>query len=97
MTGVGVVHDDGLFGPTVDIHVCRAYAKDVCALIDNVALAENVALLLQIGDMHGDGAAREIQLGGKLVLGDGRVLLDDMKNFGFSFCHGFTTGQKFIF
>ena len=96
MTGVGVVHDDRLFGPAVDVYVCRAHAEDIRALIDNVALAEKVALLLQIGNMHGDGAAREVQLGCQLVLGDGGVLLDDMKNFGFTFCHGFTTGQKFI-
>ena len=80
----------------MDVYVCRAHAEDIRALIDNVALAEKVALLLQIGNMHGDGAAREVQLGCQLVLGDGGVLLDDMKNFGFTFCHGFTTGQKFI-
>lgn len=58
MTGVGVVHDDRLFGPAVDVYVRRAHAEDIRALIDNVALAENVALLLQIGNMHGDGSLR---------------------------------------
>ena len=97
MAGVGVVHNDGLFRPAVDVHVCRAHAEHVCAFIYNVALAENVALLLQICDVDGYRAPGEIQLRGQLVLRDGGVLLNDMEYFSFAFGHGSTSGQKFIF
>ena len=81
----------------MDIYVCRAHAEHVRAFIYNVALAENVAFLLQIRDVDGYRAPGEIQLRGQLVLRDGGVLLNDMEYFSFAFGHGSTSGQKFIF
>jgi len=52
--GVAVLHDDGRPGPAVDVDVGRADAHHVKGIVHDVALSQNIALLLQIGDVHGD-------------------------------------------
>ena len=38
----------------MDVHIRRAHAQHIAAAVEDVALAENVALFLQIGDVVRD-------------------------------------------
>ena len=87
-TGVGVLHDGDLAGPAADVHIHAAHHGDVGGRVDDIALAGDVALFHQVGDVHRHGGSGDPSLVCQLLLGDQGVLFDPVQKLPLTLGHG---------
>ena len=87
-TGVGVLHDGDLAGPAADVHIHAAHHGDVGGCVNDVALAGDVALFHQVGDVHRHGGSGDPSLVCQLLLGDQGVLFDPVQKLPLTLGHG---------
>ena len=87
-TGVGVLHDGNLAGPAADVHIHAAHHGDIGGRVDDVALAGDVALFHQVGDVHRHGGSGDPRLVRQLLLGDQGIFLDPVQKLPLSLGHG---------
>ena len=88
-TGVGVLHDGDLAGPAADVHIHAAHHSDIGGCVDDVALAGDVALFHQVGDVHRHGGSGDPRLACQLLLGDQGVLFDPVQKLPLPLGHGY--------
>ena len=88
LAGVGVGSHQLPVGPAADVHVDAANHHRVGRCADDVALAGDVALLHQVGDVHRHRRAGDARLVCQLLLGDQGVLLNPPENLPFPLGHG---------
>ena len=86
--GVGVLHDGDLAGPAADVHIHAAHHSDVGGRVDDIALAGDVALFHQVGDVHRHGGPGDPRLVCQLLLGDQGVLFDPVQKLPLPLGHG---------
>ena len=86
--GVGVLHDGNLAGPAADVHIHAAHHGDIGGCVNDVALAGDVALFHQVGDMHRHGGSGDPRLVCQLLLGDQGVLFDPVQKLPLTLGHG---------
>ena len=87
-TGVGVLHDGDLAGPAADVHIHAAHHGDVGGRVDDIALAGDVALFHQVGDVHRHGGPGDPRLVCQLLLGDQGVLFNPVQKLPLPLGHG---------
>ena len=85
--GVGVLHDGDLAGPAADVHIHAAHHGDIGGCVDDVALAGDVALFHQVGDVHRHGGSGDPSLVCQLLLGDQGVLFDPVQKLPLTLGH----------
>ena len=73
---VGVLHHQHLAGPAADVHVHAAHHGDIGGRVDNVALAGDIALFHQVGDVYRHRGTGDPGLVRQLLLGDKRIFLN---------------------
>ncbi len=88
--GVGILRDHGGKGAAADVHVHAAGNDRVGPGAQDVALARNVTLLHQIGNVHRDGGARNPRAFRQCLLRDHRIRFDPLQKLPFPLCHGIT-------
>ena len=86
-TGVGVLHDGNLAGPAADVHIHAAHHGDIGGCVNDVALAGDVALFHQVGDVHRHGGSGDPSLVCQLLLGDQGVLFDPVQKLPLTLGH----------
>ena len=86
--GVGVLHDGDLTGPAADVHIHAAHHGDVGGRVDDVALAGDVALFHQVGDVHRHRGPGDPRLVCQLLLGDQGVLFNPVQKLPLPLGHG---------
>ena len=86
--GVGVLHDGDLAGPAADVHIHAAHHGDIGGCVNDVALAGDVALFHQVGDVHRHGGSGDPSLVCQLLLGDQGVLFDPVQKLPLTLGHG---------
>ena len=79
-----------------DIDVRAAKHQRVFFLLQNVAFAENVALLRKVRDVNRYGGTGDSQKVRELVLRDGGILTQDLQEFLFPVCHSLPPKLVFI-
>ena len=87
--GIGVPHDGDLAGPAADVHIYAAHHSDIGGRVDDVALAGDVALFHQVGDVHRHGGSGDPRLACQLLLGDQGVLFDPVQKLPLPLGHGY--------
>ena len=85
--GVGVLHDGDLAGPAADVHIHTAHHGDVGGRVDDVALAGDVALFHQVGDVYRHGGSGDPRLVRQLLLRDQGIFLDPVQKLPLSLGH----------
>ena len=86
--GIGVPHDGNLTGPAADVHIHAAHHGDVGGRVDDVALAGDVALFHQVGDVHRHRGPGDPRLVCQLLLGDQGVLFNPVQKLPLPLGHG---------
>ena len=89
--GVGILCHQFLTGGAADVHVHPAHHHCVGGGADDVALAVDVALFHQIGDVDGHRRAGDARPVGQLLLGDQGIFLNPLEDLGFPLGHGDTS------
>ena len=86
--GVGVMLHRHLRRPAADVHVDAAHHRHIGRRVDDVALAGDIPLFHQVGDVHRHGGPGDAGLFRQLLLGDQGIFLDPVQDLPFPLGHG---------
>jgi len=78
-------------GPPADVQVDAPHDYHIRSGADDVALAGDMALLHQIGDVYRHRRAGDARFVRQLLLGDQGVLLNPLENLPFPLSHGLSS------
>ena len=84
---IGIPRHQPVGADRADVHVHAAHHHDVLLLPEQVAPPGDVALLHQVGDMHGGAGTGDARLLRQLLLGDQRVLPYPLQYLSLTLCH----------
>ena len=84
---VGVPRHQGLIGPAPNVHVDSAHHHGVAGAAQHIALARQIALLGQVGDVHGHRGFAAACLFRQLLVGDHGVLGDIVQDLSLPLGH----------
>ena len=88
---VGVRRHQLPVGPPADVQVDAPHDYHIRSGADDVALAGDMALLHQIGDVYRHRRAGDARFVRQLLLGDQGVLLNPLENLPFPLSHGLSS------